>query len=165
MDTVGIKYVNNMYIVCKDKKYNLFATAITTENRKIGSAVFLSTKDLTKMHDALEKAKEADHIRFETFIESGKFVLSKECIPCAEGLAIVYNINIEDGKFISKMSDRAYAEFIQSIDANYASLQDPSIKNDFDITKKPKKKPKEVANKKLISIKDYFRKKRRGVFE
>ena len=80
-------------------------------------------------------------------------------------MAVLYNINIEDGKFISKMSDRAYEEFIQSIDANYASLQDPSVKNDFDITKKPKKKPKEVANKKLISIKDYFRKKRRGVFE
>ena len=40
------------------------------------------------------------------------------------------------------MSDRAYAEFIQSIDANYVSMQDSSIKNDFDITKKPKKKYK-----------------------
>ena len=42
MDQVGIKYVNNMYVVCKNRKFNLFVVAITTEDRKIGSSIFLS---------------------------------------------------------------------------------------------------------------------------
>ena len=165
MDQVGIKYVNNMYVVCKNRKFNLFVVATTTEDRKIGSSVFLSYGDLKKLYEAVEKAKEVRDLRLETEISSGKFLLVRENVPCEEGIAEIYHVKLEDDKFVSKMPKRAYDEFVDSVKQNDNFMNDPEAENEFDITEKKVKKPKKNLSN-IISFTKFFKKKeKKGVFD
>ena len=134
-DTVGIKYINNIYVVSKDGKYNIYVVAVTTEDRKIGSGIYCTKEDLKNLFDAIELSEKVNKIRFECTLESGANILIyKTNVPLSESPIPIYEIKIDRGEspnrvteFFSRMTERSLDEFFYSIKQNYNALNDSTI--------------------------------------
>ena len=179
-DTVGIKYVNNIYVVSKDGKYNIYVVAVTTNDRKIGSGIYCTKEDLKNLFDAVELSEKVNKIRFECTLESGANILIyKTNVPLSESPIPIYEIKIDRGKspnrvteFFSRMTERSLDEFFYSIKQNYNALNDSTIDNEFDLSKREKEIKKASKENSIISFKKYLDKRRerkirkkKGVFD
>ena len=179
-DTVGIKYVNNIYVVSKDNKYNIYVVAVTTNDRKIGSGIYCTKEDLKNLFDAVELSEKVNKIRFECTLESGANILIyKTNVPLSESPIPIYEIKIDRGEspnrvteFFSRMTERSLDEFFYSIKQNYNALNDSTIDNEFDLSKREKEIKKASKENNIIPFKKYIDKRRerkirkkKGVFD
>ena len=179
-DTVGIKYVNNIYVVSKDGKYNIYVVAVTTSDRKIGSGIYCTKEDLKNLFDAVELSEKVNKIRFECTLESGANILIyKTNVPLSESPIPIYEIKIDRGEypnrvteFFSRMTERSLDEFFYSIKQNYNALNDPVADNEFDLSKREKEIKRVAKEQNPSALKKYLNKRRekkirkkKGVFD
>ena len=179
-DTVGIKYVNNIYVVSKDNKYNIYVVAVTTDDRKIGSGIYCTKEDLKNLFDAVELSEKVNKIGFECTLESGANILIyKTNVPLSESPIPIDEIKIDRGEspnrvteFFSRMTERSLDEFFYSIKQNYNALNDSTIDNEFDLSKREKEIKKASKKNNISSFKKYLDKRRerkirkkKGVFD
>ena len=113
-------------------------------------------------------------------MESGANILIyKTNVPLSESPIPIYEIKIDRGEspnrvteFFSRMTERSLDEFFYSIKQNYNALNDSTIDNEFDLSKREKEIKKASKENSIISFKKYLDKRRerkirkkKGVFD
>jgi hypothetical protein len=160
-DKVGIKCVDNVYIIAKGKKYNMYVIAITEDDRKIGSSVYVTLDDLNTLYNAFIASNVYTLTKCD--LSSGTFSIAKERLPFESNLIDVYKVTFCNGTFVSRMSTRAYTAFLDSIKACHKELED-GTDNPYRINESifPGKKKKNN----IIKFPKLFRRKpKKGIFE
>lgn len=141
--TVGIKYIESLYVIQKRRKFNISAIAITTDDRKISSSIYATKSDIEKLYLSYNTHKNDKEIK--TVLSSGAFNLLKYYIPSQEdGMVPMYDIEI--GDFRCKALPSAYEGFVYTLIDAY---ENASNKPTFSIRALPSLK----------------KKKKKGIFE
>lgn len=150
-ELIKIRYTDSLYVVRRGNKYNITAIAITDQNKKIASSMYITRDDVMKLYEAYEAAINNNHTIFDTTISKGVFKINKirrkvNDTKTAEG----YMITI--GDYVSSMTIKSYNEFIFTLkDAYEYALNRPSIENFKSYFNNRKKK--------------MSKKKKKGIFE
>lgn len=133
-ETVGIKYIESLYVIQKKRKFNIAAIAITIDGRKISSSIFATRNDIDTLYRSYDS--NIDEKNIDTEISSGVFKLLHYYIPSKEdGMVPMYNLEI--GDFKCRAIPSAYEEFAYTLKAAYNSIHE---KQKFSIIPKKKKK-------------------------
>ena len=137
---IGIKYLESLYAISKGSKFNIYAIAATTDSKvqKIGSNMYATRADIESLHKAYIKAKDKDNSLLECELSTGLCSLRKHH-PQDQPEVTLYSVSI--GGIRSTMSERAYLDFVESIETCYNILTEkPKIFSFIKGKKKRKRK-------------------------
>lgn len=112
---VAFSHIESLYVLKKRRKFNVFATAITLDDRKLGSSMYVTKDDIAKLYKAYINGMSNKEIN--TTISIGPFRLLHCTAPSDDGIVQYYVATI--GSFTCRMLPSAYDQFIATlIDAN-----------------------------------------------
>ena len=136
---IGIKYLESLYAISKGSKFNIYAIAATNDPnvQKIGSNMYATKADIESLYNAYTKAKERNNSLLECELSTGLCSLRKYH-PQDQPEVTLYSVSV--GGIRSTMSERAYNDFVESIETCYKILTEkPKV---FSFIKGKKKRRK-----------------------
>jgi hypothetical protein len=153
---VGIKCIDDMYVVSKGKKFNIYVVVETSDNRKIGSSMYAKPKDVEILfHELLMSNREAQYF---CTLSSGDISITLERVPLDIGVVDIYNVSMCNGNFVSKCSTRVLDEFKDSIKECYRQIA-------YNAPEYNKYHIKESKDDKSNFLSKLFNKNKKGIFE
>ena len=159
-------------------KFEILSIYTKLNGEKIYTIRNIKTGKIQQINEEL--SEKVNKIRFECTLESGANILIyKTNVPLSESPIPIYEIKIDRGvypnrvtEFFSRMTERSLDEFFYSIKQNYNALNDSTIDNEFDLSKREKEIKKASKENNISSFKKYLDKRRerkirkkKGVFD